>query len=248
MKIHVLSDLHNEFDEYAPSPAATSEADVVVLAGDIDVGIKGLLRADRAFDCPTIYVPGNHEFYHQHLEHTLDDMRKFNTKKVKVLDMDEVIIGDVRFLGATMWTDFECTGDPALAALFAQQRLSDFNVIRTDNDRKLRPSDLIKICANAKSWLRSKLEEKFYGKTVVITHHAPLLRSLEHSPYPDSHLDAAFTNNWEDLFEDGMADLWIHGHTHIAADYDFNKTRVISNPRGYQREETLFNPDLIVDL
>jgi len=247
MKLHILSDLHNEFDEFVPTPAA-SEADVVILAGDIDVGIRGLEWADRVFDCPVLYVPGNHEFYHHHLEYVLDEMRRFSSKKVTMLDMNETIMGGVRFIGATMWTDFACTGDPAIAALFAQQKLNDFKVIRTDNDRKLRPADLVRICENTKSWLRSKLEEKFHEKTVVITHHAPLLRSLEHSPYPDSHLDAAFANHFEDLFEDGMADLWIHGHTHIAADYDFNKTRVISNPRGYQREETLFNPDLVVDL
>ncbi|MDM8347689.1 metallophosphoesterase [Pseudomonas sp. sp1636] len=246
MKLHILSDLHNEFDEYVPSPAA-SEADVVILAGDIDIGLKGIEWADKVFNCPVIYVPGNHEFYRHHLEHMLDDMKKLNSDKVKVLDMGELVLGDVRFLGATAWTDFASTGDSALAALFAQQMLNDFNLIFSDNYRNIRPADLIKICANAKSWLRSKINEEFCGKTVVITHHAPVMQSLEHSPHARSHLEAAFANDWKDLVTGDLVDLWIHGHTHISADYDANGTRVISNQRGYPGETTGFEPDLIIE-
>ncbi len=41
MKIHILSDLHNEFELFTPSQVA-SEADVVVLAGDIHVKGRGV--------------------------------------------------------------------------------------------------------------------------------------------------------------------------------------------------------------
>ncbi|WP_258230051.1 metallophosphoesterase [Pseudomonas putida] len=100
MKLHILSDLHNEFGEYVPGPAARS-ADVVILAGDIDVGTRGLEWANKTFNCPVIYVPGNHEFYHHHMEHMFETMRNYKSGKVTLLDMNEVIIGDVRFLGAT---------------------------------------------------------------------------------------------------------------------------------------------------
>lgn len=247
MKLHILSDLHNEFSEYVPGPAARS-ADVVILAGDIDVGLRGLEWADKAFSCPVLYVPGNHEFYHHHMEHMLETMRNYKSDKVTLLDMNEVIISGVRFLGATTWTDFLATGDEAIASLSAKQRLHDFKYISTGSG-KIQPADMIKINSQAKSWLRSKLEERFSGKTVVITHHAPLMRSLEHSPHPKSHLEAAFANCWDDLFENEIgADLWIHGHTHINTNYVINKTCVISNQRGYPGEDTLFNPDLVVDL
>jgi len=39
MKLHILNDLHIEFDDFAP-PA--TDADVVILAGDIGVGVEGL--------------------------------------------------------------------------------------------------------------------------------------------------------------------------------------------------------------
>lgn len=59
MRIHPLSDLHNEFAPFTPE---VRDADVVILAGDIDLGTQGIEWARQAFDCPVLYVPGNHEF------------------------------------------------------------------------------------------------------------------------------------------------------------------------------------------
>ncbi len=39
MKLHVLSDLHTEFADFSPPG---TDADVVVLAGDIGVGLGGI--------------------------------------------------------------------------------------------------------------------------------------------------------------------------------------------------------------
>jgi predicted phosphodiesterase len=61
MKLHILNDLHIEFEDFEPP---TTDADVVILAGDIGVGMGGLRWAETRFpDRPVIYVPGNHEFY-----------------------------------------------------------------------------------------------------------------------------------------------------------------------------------------
>lgn len=57
----VLSDLHQEFGSVdLPNVAA----DAVVLAGDIDRGVKGVVWARQAFPgIPVLYVAGNHEHY-----------------------------------------------------------------------------------------------------------------------------------------------------------------------------------------
>lgn len=61
MKIRVLSDLHLEFHDWTPPQ---SDADIIVLAGDIHVGVHGIEWARRSFPLlPVTYVPGNHEFY-----------------------------------------------------------------------------------------------------------------------------------------------------------------------------------------
>jgi hypothetical protein len=50
-----------EFGALMPEPL---EADDIVLAGDTDLGIRGLEWAAKTFpNLPVIYVAGNHEFY-----------------------------------------------------------------------------------------------------------------------------------------------------------------------------------------
>lgn len=243
MRIHLLSDLHNEFDLFEPE---VRDADVVILAGDINVKTRGVEWAKNTFTCPVLYVPGNHEFYGGHLTRTLEKMRAASSDQVRVLDRDEVILSGVRFLGATMWTDFAATGNPPIAAFTAQNGLNDFKQIRTADFRRIRPADLISESAKTRDWLRAKLADPFDGPTVVITHHAPSMRSLEDNPHAGGHLDAAFANRWEDLMGGDQVALWVHGHSHTAVDYDVAGTREVCNPRGYPGEDTDFKPNLVL--
>ncbi len=126
-------------------------------------------------------------------------MRAASDDHVRVLDRDTVEIGSVRFLGATMWTDFAATGNTPLAALSAQNSMNDFRQIRTDNYRRIRPADLIDESVRTRDWLRNELAKSFAGPTVVITRHAPTLRSLLENSHAGSHLDAAYANGWDDL-------------------------------------------------
>ncbi|MCY1375444.1 hypothetical protein D9M69_628590 [compost metagenome] len=82
---------------------------------------------------------------------------------------------------------------------------------------------------------------------MVVTHHAPSLRSLQDSPHAGTHLDAAFANRWDDLMGNPIK-LWVHGHVHMAVDYDAAGTRVVCNPRGYPGEVTGFDPGLILEV
>ncbi len=83
---------------------------------------------------------------------------------------------------------------------------------------------------------------------MVITHHAPSLRSLADSPDAGTLLDAAYANDCEDLMGGERVALWLHGHSHTAVDYDIEGTRVVCNPRGYPGEQTGFNPNLVLTL
>lgn len=244
MRIHLLSDLHLEFEPFKP---LVHDADVVVLAGDIHVKAKGVPWALDTFECPVLYVPGNHEFYNGHLTATLEKMRALADQNVHVMDRDVLVLNGVRFVAATMWTDFASMGNAYEAALAAQSAMTDFRVIRTAGYRRIRPADLTKEAKASRRWLKETLSAPFDGRTVVVTHHAPSLRSLQGSPHADGLLDAAYANDWEDLFGPPV-DLWLHGHSHFGVDYVCNGTRVVSNPRGYPGEETGFKPDLIIDI
>lgn len=269
MKIHLLSDLHSEFELYTPSFAA-EQADIVVLAGDIDTKTRGVDYARHAFAGPVIYVPGNHEFYGGHLDATLEKMRAKACDRVRVLDNDEWIFKGVRFIGATCWTDYTSTGDVLRAQLEARQELNDFKKIRAAGYRKIQPGDLVMRNHRSLKWLRERLAERFEGPTVVVSHYAPSRLSIgaahnEDSDYVKrwkmvmgnsnkigstyikniSHLDASYANHWDALMGDAIS-LWLHGHTHRAVDYKINGTRIVSNPRGYPGESTGFDGDLLI--
>ena len=99
MKIHLLNDLHIEFGDFVPPVA---DADVVILAGDIGVGLGALPWVDRCFpDKPVIYVPGNHEYYRHDLN-LIEALKHKAPDHVHVLDNDVVEINGVRFLGSTL--------------------------------------------------------------------------------------------------------------------------------------------------
>ena len=243
MKIHVLSDLHHELAPFSP---VVKHADIVILAGDIDVKNRGVPWAREAFQSPVLYVPGNHEFYSGNLPATLVKMRAAADDRVRVLDLDEVILGGVRFLGATGWTGYTSTDNLEMAAWDAREQLRDFKKIRVGPTfRRPRPGDFAEASGRARAWLTARLAEPFAGPTVVVTHHAPSVKSLGDSA--GSHLDAAYANAWDGLMGDGVT-LWVHGHTHVPVDYEIAGTRVLSNPRGYPGESAGFDPALVLDI
>jgi predicted phosphodiesterase len=242
MKLRVFSDVHLEFSDFAPD---ASEADIVILAGDIGTGIKGVRWANSTFSCPVIYVAGNHEFYGGHIDRTLKKMQLAAAPHVRVLENQSRVFGQVRFLCTTAWTDYSSTGNVVAATQTCWQWMNDFRVIRADaNFRRLRPDDLVRRNHEAREWLAQELDKPFDGKTVVITHHAPT-PSVAGDKH-DGHLCAAYANHWPELIDN--ADFWIFGHTHKFVDERLGGCRVISNPRGYPNEETGFRADFEVEI
>lgn len=249
-KLHILSDLHLEFSMLEP-PA--TNADVIVLAGDIWKGYKGVYWARETFpDKPILYVPGNHEFYGTKRLETLRLMRMAGQQAdVQILDEDEVVLDGVRFLGATLWTDFFLFGEEhkLFAMQIGQQSLNDFRLVKENDELIFNPALSIELHEKSLVWLKTKLDEPFEGKTVVVTHHLPSMLSVV-DRFKGSPLAACFASELDHLF--GKMDLWIHGHTHDNLDYVANGTRVICNPRGYVTyngaENFHFNPGLVIEI
>lgn len=256
MKLHIMSDLHLEFSTFEP-PA--TDADVVVLAGDIGKGAEGIHWARRTFPNKEIlYVPGNHEFYGTQRAETLAMLHiAARACGVHLLDDTDVTIGGVRFLGCTLWTDFCLFGEVTqkMAMAHGQRGLNNFRVIHEGRLGHFSPSHSVDLHKKSLAWLTAKLDEPvavrqhFDGKTVVITHHLPSKRSVVER-FKDDLLSACFASELDYLF--GKSALWIHGHTHDNLDYIVNGTRVLCNPRGYvtyQSQENFdFNPALLVEV
>jgi predicted phosphodiesterase len=239
-----------------PLEPPNTDADLVVLAGDIGRPKDAAFWASK-FGRPVLYVPGNHEFYGGSIAGTVKELKELCVAtNVRVLDNDEVVVGDVRFLGTTLWTDFMLFGggaNRAAAMREAERLMRDFSRIsaRETSEALFTPADAAELFALHAAWLERKLMEPFAGPTVVITHHAPSRKSI-HPRFADSLLNACFVSGAEHLVDGKRARLWIHGHTHDTFDYMLNGTRVVCNPRGYANngvnENPLFDPHFVIEL
>lgn len=237
MKIQLLSDLHNEFYRTViPPPIEDCAADVVLLAGDIDLGLKGLRWARSEAERlgkPLLYVAGNHEFYHGDIA-LYEEMRSFAAEDdgFHFLENNELVIDGVRFLGCTLWTDYQAVGDPVLSMMKVQQVLNDHHVV-TNGERLFLPEDALALHHESRSWLEARLSQPFDGKTVVITHHGPHLL-CQHPSFPMNAMATAFLSDLTGLVE--LADVWCFGHTHANLDVEVDGCRLVSNQRGYPGE------------
>ena len=247
MKLHVLSDLHTEFADFSPPE---TDADVVILAGDIGVGLGGIEWVARRFsEVPVIYVPGNHEFYNHDIGLT-NELKATAPANIHVLNNDRLELDGVQFLASTLWTDFKLHGEVEAwsARQRANQLIIDFDLIENGR-RRFTPDDSVAVHETSKAWLLGELERKFDGPTVVVTHHLPASTSIAER-YANDSLNPAFASRLEDVIEKYRPELWIHGHTHVPCDYLLFDTRVVCNPRGYPGEmrDSLFQAGLIVEI
>lgn len=245
VKLQILSDLHLSVQEMAP---VVTDADIVILAGDVARPPAAMAWA-RRFAKPVVYVPGNHEFYGASLPETVAQLQDLaQGSQVHVLDNQAVVLHGVRFLGSTLWTDFQVAGtgaqrDAAMAQSIQFNR--DFSRIRLHGgaDAPLfTPQDSAVLFARNARWLDSQLAAPFSGPTVVVTHHAPALPSVA-AQFAGSPLNVNFVSDASWLLAGRRAALWIHGHMHHRCDYTVDGTRVLCNPRGYAREGVPENPE-----
>ncbi len=250
MKLHILSDLHIEFGNFE---IPVTNADVVILAGDIHVGTKGIEWATEAIEGKdVIYIIGNHEYYQGALPKVTEKIKSISEEtNIHVLENDAITIGNVNFLGCTLWSDFKLLNNLDVSVNTAAEKMNDYALIRlSPKYRRLRPSDTAIIHRNSRVWIENQLNSNTDAnlKTVVITHHAPSIHSVPER-YKKDYLAAAFASSMEDLISDSNIDLWVHGHIHEPSDYKIRNTRIVCNPRGYVGEvHPGFIPEFTIDL
>ncbi|MCY7308367.1 MAG: metallophosphoesterase [Rhodoferax sp.] len=271
MKIQLLSDLHLEVHpHWMAQPAAL--ADVLVLAGDIGSYQSNSQLTDTDFGLarfsphagwptPVIYLPGNHEYdgldfdeVHARLHETCDRLGLI------WLEREALVLGGVRFVGTTLWTDFDALGPhpDAVGATLGQQlharekafRAANFYLRKSATTRYGAPflapqvRDQALLC---QSWLQTALATPYAGTTVVVTHFAPSLLSAD-PRYGMTPGTAGFCNALDHLLP--SAALWLHGHLHAPSDYVQHGCRVVANPLGYARknEQAAFQSGMLIDV
>lgn len=248
MKIQILSDLHIEF---APYQLMDTDADVVILAGDIHLGTKGGEWAlENIRDKEVVYVLGNHELYKEATPRIFEKLEKLTRgTNVHVLENESVLVNGVRFLGCILWTDFKLIDqmDQSLAA--AKLQMTDYRKIRVSPEyRKIEPSFTAVWHEQSRKWLEKELDRHHGGQIVVVTHHAPSTNSIPAKALADP-ICASFASDMDGFVASSGAKLWVHGHIHAAFDYFLGDTRVVCNPLGYPDEPRRgFDPALTVEI
>jgi hypothetical protein len=243
MRLQLLSDLHLETEDFEPRPAPGAE--VLVLAGDIDSGWRGLERF-AGWPVPVLFVAGNHEFDRRELSEAWPALRsRCQALGMQLLEREECVLHGadgrrVRFLGTVRWSDFELFGAERRERCERAARYF-VDVMRATRDGAVFDAAAVREEALAcRDWLAGALAVSPAGidATVVITHYAPSLRSAD--PRYGAQPGTASFCNADDALLPG-ADLWIHGHLHCRHDYRVTHpadapratTRVVSNARGH---------------
>lgn len=280
MKIQLLSDLHLEAHPHFTAQP-TPGADVLVLAGDVGSYQNGSQLVDADFGLarfsplhgwptPVIFVPGNHEYDTFDFDDAHARLRETCERLGLIwLERKTVVLQGVRFVGTTLWTDFDALGPSAASIavqpgvnhgvnVLAQQlkarerayRAANYYLRKTLATRHAEPllaegvREQALVC---QAWLRNALAEPFSGQTVVVTHFAPSLHSAD-PRYGRAPGTAGFCNALDALLP--QAHTWLHGHLHAPSDYTHHGCHVVANPLGYARknEQATFRSDLLIEI
>ena len=153
MKIGICSDLHLEFGPITINNPGNVE--VLILSGDIlverDLDIFDQRQVDMGFmrkkaqsfheffqhvckEFPkVIYIMGNHEHYHGDFKHTLTELRRklAHYDNLHILERDILEVGDITFIGATLWTDMNKEDPITLHAM--KRMMNDFRCVDNSN-------------------------------------------------------------------------------------------------------------------
>jgi Icc-related predicted phosphoesterase len=248
MKVQIISDIHLEF---GIREFDFSKADLLILAGDLSIGMTGFTWISKKVkNIPVLYVLGNHEYYKNSYPKLLHKLKKAaEGTNIHVLENESICFGDISFHCCTLWTNFELFGDPRIAGFECQQKMNDYQLIRRDPSySRLRSIDTRVIHNESIKWLGESLRASRTKTNVIITHHAPSIKSVKEK-YKDDLISAAYASNLDDFILSTKPNLWIHGHIHEAFDYYIGETRVISNPKGYPGENVEgFREYLIIEI
>ncbi|THU02043.1 metallophosphoesterase [Lampropedia puyangensis] len=263
MHIQLISDLHCDSDPgFVPRPLPGAQ--LLVLAGDIasrhfGSGSFGLdyFSPLNGWPVPVLYVPGNHEYDDGDFDATQAQLKRLcHELAITWLEHQVLVHAGVRWIGATLWADFDALVPPNANAQVRRlqrskaMRAANFYMPRMQISRHGRPfwaRQMRSLALQSYAWLEAQLALPFEGQTVVVSHFAPSLRSADprYGVVPGT---AGFCNAWDGLLSN--ADAWLHGHLHCHVDYVHNGCHVMANPVGYPKpqERQAYRSDWLLEV
>lgn len=224
----LVSDLHVDH----PQPKTPPMEQTVIVAGDTGNGLVGLkmLQKLKRKGHTVFAVDGNHEHYAndaqgRSIEQTEEAFFK-GLDQQRILDLIE---GELTVVGVNGW--------------YLVPNEDEWLGYMNDGRFAGRAADVNRIAVRHMEWLDDTLS-LIQNKVIVVTHTAPTMLSLD--PRFEGHPSNVWY--WNPLMQplltkhaDKIA-VWHHGHTHRAMDVTAFGVRIVTNPRGYPRENPSWKP------
>ena len=258
MRLRIVSDIHCDVNIHHKTEYDYKD-DFVICCGDIsgdrfstEEWVKRNIRKG-------IFIGGNHLGYNEVTNDENDSLtlsikylqEKFNKPPIYFLENQSVLIQDIVFIGCILFTDFNLYNNPTFCKEVTSAYLNDYNyvkIIKNGKIKRITPSEQVYLHNKSVQYIRNVCKKNQDRKIVIITHHAPSIKSLP-DKYKNIVTSAGYASNLEKLIQQfDNIKLWCHGHTHDNCDYTLHNTRIICNPRGYYEENLNFREGgVIVD-
>ncbi len=189
--------------------------------------------------------PGNHDYY----DHVLDGedrlARVCDEAGAQFAQKLVFVVGETRYLCCTLWTDFAIRGSAEEGMYQAEKSMYDYKYIRMESARyrRIQPIDIARVHADHRAWLEARLAEPFAGRTIVVTHHAPLGECLEY----DDEMSGAYASDLSGLIDMYQPDEWLHGHTHHSCATTRGRTDIRCVSIGYPHQVDTSIPPVLAE-
>jgi hypothetical protein len=257
-----------------------------MLGGDIDSDPESLqvflMECVKRFKF-VFYVPGNHEYYSKTIAYVngmLNEMNRDMSDCFRAWTPEyknSVVIGHIRFIGATLWTDFD-EYDPIIVYSI-RNGMNDYRCIYKDGNSR---DDLIELRdrsvagfidhseyydALQESKQQILLPENVYEyhlrdkkiieegiafsdlTNVVMTHHIPTELHFEFGHECNMLRDMTYAYNCTDMDDIiRKADYWFCGHGHNVGTEYFGTCTIITNAVGYGSHEGLPTKHEVIEI
>jgi len=279
VKIYYASDLHLENYEFSednttpfymytnPDMIPEYKKSYLVLAGDIcQLYQKDKFKTffniiSRLFKA-IIYVAGNHEYNYIPYSDILFStyLNFYNNIYFLQNNFIEFPEDRIRFYGVTLWSDLDPKPENNV---IAEKYGSDFKSIQYYNPLEIKKSKYITRNETAKLFekqftkLYSDLSESSTLKTIVVTHHTPLMEIIQPwialNEEKNKPLASLYASDLKSKLINLNFDYWIFGHSHSTYQYELllnnNKlSKFMSNPYGYFGSNKKFNINKFIEI
>lgn len=227
MKIQYISDLHLEshnnrmfFEKYPIQPCA----DYLVLAGDI-IPLNQIDQINFFLDhisqvfTKVFWIPGNHEFYGSNYQ-SYQSCNIPIRENVFLINNQSVLLEDYELICSTLWSNVDLN-----KRWFLQYHINDFKYIKYQKDY-IDALDYNAFHIDALSFLERTLQNTNPSKTIIATHHCPIMLSIPEQ----ENFSSVYGSSLEELIIKYQPLYWIYGHTHTANELiQLGETKLVTN-------------------